>query len=616
MIASENFAPGPSWSAGLGADQQVRGGYPGRYPAGAARRRRRAAAHRPGQGPVLARSPPTSSTLGRPAPTPPRWSPCSTRATPSWASTWPGGHLTHGMKINFSGKLYRVVPTGPSPNGPPDRTRPRIAARRRAPAQADRGRLVGVPAPARLRRVPRIADEVGACLWSTWRTSPGSWRPGCTPARCRTPTSSRPRPIRRSAARRHTIPCREGVQGRSTRRRLPGPAGVRHARHRRKGAWRSADRRHAGTSRSQQRTLEGGPGSSRPRLAQLERRPTASPCSPAAPTSTSSWSTCATPSSTASRPRTACTRSASRQPQRRAVRPAPADGHERPAHRHAGARERTSAPRRSPRSPTSSHRARSRPRHRPASTDRDRHAEPGRQVTALAGPLPPSTPTSTRPSVPVSSAPIAAPGADLPEHPDFLWRNPDPKRHYDVVIVGGGGHGLATAYYLAKNHGITNVAVLEKGWLAGGNMARNTTIIRSNYLWDESRHLRARAEAVGDAGRGARLRPPVQPARRAEPRPHPADIRDSRRRVTANRLNGVDAECLDPERGARRSARSRIEPEHPLPGARRHLPAAGRHRQARLRRLGLRPRADELGVDLIQNCEVTGIDHRGRAGPA
>ena len=74
----------------------------------------------------------------------------------------------------------------------------------------------------------------------------------------------------------------------------------------------------------------------------------------------------------------------------------------------------------------------------------------------------------------------------LPEHPDFLWRNPEPKRSYDVVIVGAGGHGLATAHYLAKNHGITDVAVLEKGWLAGGNMARNTTIIRSNYLWDES----------------------------------------------------------------------------------------------------------------------------------
>ena len=65
--------------------------------------------------------------------------------------------------------------------------------------------------------------------------------------------------------------------------------------------------------------------------------------------------------------------------------------------------------------------------------------------------------------------------------------SPEPKPAYDVVIVGGGGHGLATAYYLAKEHGLTNVAVLEKGWLGGGNTGRNTTIMRSNYLWEDRR---------------------------------------------------------------------------------------------------------------------------------
>ena len=94
------------------------------------------------------------------------------------------------------------------------------------------------------------------------------------------------------------------------------------------------------------------------------------------------------------------------------------------------------------------------------------------------------------------------------------WRTPEPQAEYDVLIIGGGGHGLATAYYLAKEHGIRRVAVLEKGWIGGGNTGRNTTIIRSNYLFDESAALlRPRTETVGGAVAGAELQRHVLPAR-------------------------------------------------------------------------------------------------------
>ena len=76
------------------------------------------------------------------------------------------------------------------------------------------------------------------------------------------------------------------------------------------------------------------------------------------------------------------------------------------------------------------------------------------------------------------------------------WRDAAPKKKYDVIIVGAGGHGLATAYYLGKNYGITNVAILEKGWLGGGNTGRNTTIIRSNYLQDPSAAIYEKARSL------------------------------------------------------------------------------------------------------------------------
>ena len=196
----------------------------------------------------------------------------------------------------------------------------------------------------------------------------------------------------------------------------------------------------------------------------------------------------------------------------------------------------------------------------------------------------------------------------LPEHPDFLWRNPEPKSSYDVVIIGGGGHGLATAYYLAKNHGITNVAVLERGWLAGGNMARNTTIIRSNYLWDESaaiyEHSLKQWEVLPDeldydflfSQRGVlNLAHTLQ------------DVRDSVRRCEANRLNGIDAEWLDADQVKEVCPiiNTSDNIRYPVLGA-TYQPRAGIAKHDHVAWAFAR-KADELGVDLIQDCEVTGI---------
>ena len=134
------------------------------------------------------------------------------------------------------------------------------------------------------------------------------------------------------------------------------------------------------------------------------------------------------------------------------------------------------------------------------------------------------------------------------EHPDFLWRSPEPKSSYEVVIVGGGGHGLATAYYLAREHGITDVAVLERGWLAGGNITRNTTIIRSNYLWDESAAIYEHSLKLWEGLEEELDYDLLFSQRGVLNLAHTLqDVRDGVRRVNANRLNGIDAEWLEPD---------------------------------------------------------------------
>jgi sarcosine oxidase subunit beta len=192
------------------------------------------------------------------------------------------------------------------------------------------------------------------------------------------------------------------------------------------------------------------------------------------------------------------------------------------------------------------------------------------------------------------------------------WRAASPKESYDVVIVGGGGHGLATAYYLARNHGITNVAILEKGWLGGGNVARNTTIVRSNYLWDESAALYEHALKLWE-GLSQDLNYNVMLSQRGVLNlAHSLqEVRDSRRRVYANQLNGVDAEWLDPAGVKDFCPILNVDDSlrYPVLGATLQRRAGTARHDAVA--WGFARAADARGVDIIENCEVTGFDIAG-----
>ena len=188
------------------------------------------------------------------------------------------------------------------------------------------------------------------------------------------------------------------------------------------------------------------------------------------------------------------------------------------------------------------------------------------------------------------------------------WRKPEPKAAYDAIIVGGGGHGLGAAYYLAKEHGIGNVAVLEKGWIGGGNTGRNTTIIRSNYLFNESAALYDHSVKLWE-GLSQELDYNVMFSPRGVMMlAHTVhDIQVFKRHVHANRCNGVDNEWLEPEQAKAFCPPLNISSDirYPVLGA--ALQRRGGTARHDAVAWGYARAADALGVDIIENCEVTAI---------
>ncbi|MDZ7281806.1 sarcosine oxidase subunit beta family protein [Sphingomonas sanguinis] len=188
------------------------------------------------------------------------------------------------------------------------------------------------------------------------------------------------------------------------------------------------------------------------------------------------------------------------------------------------------------------------------------------------------------------------------------WRRATPKPAYDAIVVGGGGHGLGAAYYLASQFGIRNVAVVEKGWIGGGNTGRNTTIIRSNYLFDESAALYDHALKMWE-GLSQELNYNVMFSQRGvlmlAHNIH--DVQVFKRHVHANRINGVDNEWLTPEQAKEFCPPLNIEPNMRYPVLGAALQRRGGTARHDAVAWGYARAADALGVDIIENCEVTAI---------
>ena len=188
------------------------------------------------------------------------------------------------------------------------------------------------------------------------------------------------------------------------------------------------------------------------------------------------------------------------------------------------------------------------------------------------------------------------------------WRNPTPKKNYDAIIVGGGGHGLATAYYLASKHNIKNIAVIEKGWIGGGNTGRNTTIIRSNYLWDESASIYEHSLKLWE-GLSQELNFNIMFSQRGvltiAHSEH--ELKEMSRRVHAIKLNGIDSEILTPKEIKKFAPIININQNirYPVMGA--FLQKRGGTARHDAVAWGFARAADSYGVDIIQNCELKEI---------